>query len=272
MAVVNGYQASQYTGHVTTPTGNITPIPYEIGVTAGLVPGHSKVAGLGYSPSVSSSISDIWAGSSGSTTYPFLTSASTLQIVSDSASDAAAGTGARTVTLTLLDINFNQYTVTVTMNGTTPVTVPGGQYFRVNQMIVATAGSTLQNVGNISLQTSGGATTIGYILAATGVAQSSVYTAPAGSTLYLTKIAISIDEPLSGNYVSIGAMVQTPNALLIQRFQISVSDIASFELDVPLPVVVQSGQDFFLRSLIASGTSPVTAIWQGVQVVNSVLS
>src|SRR5574343_290447 len=61
----------------------------------------------------------------------WLTTLTTMTISSSSASDAAAGTGARTVTITGLDSNFNQVSSTVTLNGTTAVTIPV-QLRRVN--------------------------------------------------------------------------------------------------------------------------------------------
>lgn len=74
-------------------------------VAYGQVPGYRRVTALGNNPDVDSGTvpEDIWAGGGA---YPWMTGATALEIVSSSANDAAAGTGARTVTINGLDINY----------------------------------------------------------------------------------------------------------------------------------------------------------------------
>lgn len=124
--------------------------------------------------------------------YTFLSSAQSLEILSDSAQDAAAGTGARTIRLELLDANYDTVIVTVSLNGTTPVAVIGS-YLRVNDMrITGAVGSNETNVGNVTLRVSGGGTTQSYMLAGKGRAQQAIYTVPAGRTAFIfhTKVGV----------------------------------------------------------------------------------
>lgn len=126
-------------------------------------------------------------------TYTFLSSEQTLEVVSDSAQDAAAGTGARTVRVDLLDASYAPFSVNVSMNGTTPVAVSGGTYLRVNDMrITGVVGSSDSNVGNITLRVAGGGQTISYMLAGKGRSQQAVYTVPAGRTAYATHTKVNI--------------------------------------------------------------------------------
>jgi len=262
--------------YVTTPTGVQTSIPYEIGVAAGLVPGHTRIAGLGFNPSVTTSGNqDIWSGGG---LYPFQTTAQTLEIVSASANDTAAGTGARTVSMILLDANFNPVSVTVTLNGTTPVTISDGPYIRVNLMQVATAGSGQTNAGNITLRVAGAGATQGVILAGATIAQSSIFTVPAGFTMFVTKFVYNIvDNAATANYVTIATVINqqptgNPAALLAtQRFVITQQAQVPFELSAPFPIIVAEKQDLILRKTAINTTLPITAMWQGVICNNKVL-
>lgn len=124
--------------------------------------------------------------------YTFLASAQSLEVVSDSLQDAAAGTGARSVRLDLLDANYLPVSVTVNLNGTTPVAVTG-TYIRGNDVrITGTVGSGETNAGNITLRVAGGGTVVSYMLAGKGRSQQAIYTVPAGRTAFAfhTKLGI----------------------------------------------------------------------------------
>ena len=59
----------------------------------GAVPGYTRVALLGHNPDIpAATAEDVWEGGGN---YPLLAAASQLEVVSTSASDATAGTGAR---------------------------------------------------------------------------------------------------------------------------------------------------------------------------------
>lgn len=108
----------------------------------------------GRNAAISNSAETVWGPGS---TYARLSTAVAFEAVSDSANDAAAGTGARTITVGLIDGNYDQSEVTVTLNGATPVAITG-TFLAVNYAHVATAGSGLTNAGNIDIRAvSGGA-------------------------------------------------------------------------------------------------------------------
>lgn len=88
-------------------------------------------------------------------TINWTTAAGATTLVSASANDAAAGTGARTVLVTGLDANRDIISETVTLNGVTPVNLTNN-FFRVNSMTVVTAGSTGYNEGALTLQINDG--------------------------------------------------------------------------------------------------------------------
>jgi len=261
---------------ITTPSGVQTALPYEIGVSAGLVQGHTRIAGLGFNPSVTTSGNqDIWSGGG---LYPFQTSAQSLEVLSASANDTAAGTGARTISLTLLDSNYNVVNQTVTLNGTSVVSVPGGPYLRVNLAQVMTAGSGQTNAGNITVRVASAGATQSVILAGASIAQSSVFTVPAGYTLYVTKfVYIIVDNAASNDFVTIATIINTPagnpaNFLSTQRFVITQQAQVPFELSAPFPIIVTEKQDLVLRKTNINATLPITALWQGVIIQNSALA
>jgi hypothetical protein len=87
------------------------------------------------------------------------TTGQTLYIVSTSANDAAAGTGARTVRTVYLDANGLQQVRTDTLNGTTPVSLGTGFSF-IQWMEVASTGSSEVSAGNLSVTSTNGAATV----------------------------------------------------------------------------------------------------------------
>lgn len=100
------------------------------------------------------------------TTYTEQTTNAQRSIVSSSANDTAAGTGARQVTITYLDASGNgPYTETVTLNGTTAVNTTNTNICYIEKMESTSVGSGGINAGIISLKsaTAGGGTTIGTI-------------------------------------------------------------------------------------------------------------
>jgi hypothetical protein len=87
------------------------------------------------------------------------TTGQTLYLVSTSASDAAAGVGARTVRTVYLDTNGLQQVRTDTLNGTTPVNIGSGYSF-IQWMEVASVGTSEVSVGNLSISSTNGAATV----------------------------------------------------------------------------------------------------------------
>lgn len=102
------------------------------------------------------------------TTYVEQTTQAQRSIVSSSASDSSAGTGARQVKITYYDATCTgPFYETVTMNGTTAVNTVATDICFIERMDVVSVGSNSYNVGTLSLYTGTGAT--GTIFATIGV-------------------------------------------------------------------------------------------------------
>jgi len=127
-------------------------------------------------------------------TYAWPAAATKMDLVSSDAADkgtVTAGTGARTVILCYLDAAGLEKHEEIILAGATPVTT-AGTVWRVNDMRVATTGSNLKPVGNLTLSEVGGTTNVyGYIRAGYNRMRQCVYTVPTGKELYITSITVS---------------------------------------------------------------------------------
>jgi hypothetical protein len=184
---------------------NMTDTEWLIKVAAGEVSGYSSINKFGHNPTVETGTDpeDVWQGGG---IYGFVpTESVTCDIKSDDTDDAAAGTGARTVIVYGLDTNWLEVNETVTLNGTTEVALQN-EYVRLYRAVVLTAGSQMENDGNITVQSSEGAggindNTVGiYIAAEDGQSQQAWYTIPAGKTGYFMKGYVGVSD--GGNAAS----------------------------------------------------------------------
>ena len=162
---------------------------WELNVSRDKVRGAYHIIKFGENLDVDGSMETIWDGGG---LYTYLTSAGVLTVTSTDGDDAAAGTGARTVTVEGIDANYNQVSETLTVGGG----AGSVEFFRVFRAFVATSGSSGTNEGTISIAQ--GATTLAQIRSvgsptSTGLGQTfmSLYTVPAGYTGYIYQFNIS---------------------------------------------------------------------------------
>ena len=150
--------------------------PFDLQVSRNQIAGHQTLSLFGYQAAVGNTSIPVWENA---TAYTYITSASTLTLVSTSASD---NTSAK-VFISGLDSNFSIISETLALNGTTGVTTVNS-YFRINSMVLVSPGtSQVTNVGTITLKQS--SNTVSQINPGIGKSQTTVYTVPAGYTFYL---------------------------------------------------------------------------------------
>lgn len=162
-------------------------------VARGQVVGHRVLTRSGVNPDIDTgAVESLWDFGG---LYVFPPSASVMTVSSSSASDTAAGTGARTVLVTGLDANYAEIQEIVTLNGTTAVNTVNA-YLRCHGMTVLTTGSGATAAGNIHMGT--GVVTAGvpavvyaFILLGWNTSQTVAYTVPAGYTAYLVDLVVS---------------------------------------------------------------------------------
>jgi hypothetical protein len=176
--------------------------PFELQVARGQVGGHSVVTVSGYN----SDVDTAWEMITPIGDLSFPATALQMTVSSSSASDTAAGTGARTVLISGLDANYAVITETVTMNGQTAVTTTNS-FLRINNMLVTTAGTGLANAGTIYIGSgtvTSGVPAVIYNVIAVGYnnATSSQYTIPAGYTGYLVIARISLAQDTGASLIT----------------------------------------------------------------------
>lgn len=109
----------------------------------GNIPGRTTGAVSGQHDAIGTSFVDMWMNTS-NLVYP--TAAESWEIVSSSANDTSAGSGARTITVHTLTDGYVEQSQTVTMNGTTPVALTGTHFRKgLLGMFVASAGGVDQD-------------------------------------------------------------------------------------------------------------------------------
>lgn len=125
-------------------------------------------------------------------TFNLPSTAAAVSVVSSSAQDGPAGTGARTIEVEGLDENYVEQVATITMAGTGAATTGSTTFIRVFRMRVLTTGSNETNVGNITASVGGD--DVAQISADNGQTLMSVYTVPANKVAYLIKFQASISK------------------------------------------------------------------------------
>jgi hypothetical protein len=128
-----------------------TVIDFDTAVLLGRIPGAISGRAQGYVSTSGTSNVAVRA-----TTYTPQGTNAQRSIVSTSANDTSAGTGARTITINYLDTSFVLHAETVTLNGTTPVNTVGTNIAYIESLVVATVGSGQVNAGTINLLTATG--------------------------------------------------------------------------------------------------------------------
>lgn len=242
-------------------------------VAKGKVPGHSVMRKFGDNSDVGTSYENIWPlGNSPAVLWR--TSSAALSVASTSASDAAAGVGARSVEVSGIDGNGAAATVTAILSGTTPVSC--GTWRRVNRIRVASAGTSNANVGNIYVGSGAFAAGVpalidSYMEAGDGSTLQLFYTVPDGYTLFVymlnyfcdaskgwdINVKVRMDGGNFGNVVYIG-----------QRSHLYQAG-ESYNYNVPIRV--EAMDDFWVEAKCDIGSSHFAAEVIGVLVDNNYL-
>lgn len=209
----------------------------------------------GYNADVDIGTEDIWTGGGA---YPFPAAAAATTIVSSSANDTAAGTGARTCRVVGLDANFKLVSEVVTLNGTTPVALVG-VFFRILHAYVLTAGSGTTNAGAVDVKHT--ATVIATIVASQGRTQMAIFCAPAIPAAWCIKKFSACATNAVAGAVRINLWTRKTGAVWQIRAVTSVygttNNSVIFELASPIPL--EAGEDVRLEATSTADNTAVAA-------------
>lgn len=217
---------------------------------------------------------DVWTNGG---LYPWMTGLTSLEIVSvgaNAANDTSAGTGARSITVSGLDLALAEISETVSTNGTTPVAL-AAQFYRINSINISAAGSGGRNAGEIRLRDTGGGTTRAIIPVATvpdltpAVDKGTQYTVPAGHSLLIYDIDLQINSSAGGGTRGADIMfyfrANSATAPIRLPRTLSATDASAKSLDPKTRILVNAGMDFQLRTSYTSNAGMIiSASWEGL--------
>jgi hypothetical protein len=241
--------------------------PFDLQVARGQVDGHSAVVVSGFNATVGTTYETVWSESS---VYAYPASAVAVKISSSDANDTAAGTGARTVTVSGLDGSYNQINETVSLNGQTAVTTTA-TFLRVFHINVVTAGSGGAAAGNIyagvGTVTTGKPATVYGVYTADGGATACIYTVPAGYTGYIFDFLTSCGVTTANAYANIGLYGRPLGGVFDNVIQGRCANGSTFSLPFNYPLVFTEKSDIEVRTS-ATSSSNVTANFSIVIIKN----
>ena len=168
---------------------------YLYAVAEGHIANHEVWSKSGVNLALSASEEDMWSVGD---TYVYPAAAQQMEVVSSSTDDAAAGTGARTVTIRYLTAAFAEKSETVTLDGTTPVATTNTDIYRIQSFRIATAGTGGAAAGNIDIRNLADTPIYSRIAIGEARAKDIVYTVPANKVLYITEATFSVGASTSG--------------------------------------------------------------------------
>lgn len=235
-----------------------------VDVGFGLLGSARRVTALGHNPDVDTATTpeDIWTGGG---LYPWLAAATALEVVSDNAADAAAGTGARTARVDGLDANYAEVSQTVTLNGTTPVAL-ATPLLRVNGALIMSAGSGKTNAGSLSVRDAGAGTVRSIVPAGYGITRQSVFTVPAGWTLQVVSMLFCFNRASAGaRFATFATYVQSSAGFFRMPLELTIGDEPPYRHDGLPGILVAEKTDFCLRcNFVSNNDSDISAGWLGV--------
>jgi hypothetical protein len=242
--------------------------PFYLQVARDQISWHKTAYVSGYNGDVDTAVETIWP-SGGVLTLP--SAAAVLTVSSGSASDAAAGTGARTVFISGLNASYNEISETVILNGQTAVNTVNS-YLRIQSAYVATAGSGLTAVGIIyigtgSVTTGVPATIYSSIAIGDNATQVGSWTVPAGYTAYITSGGASTGDAAATTHVSVSLVVNgTSGVARVLATVVLSNSVASF--DCILPIAVPEKTTIETRAIGSAVNNHVAAYFQIVYILN----
>lgn len=229
--------------------------PFELQVGRGQIAGHQSVFLFGYGTAIpNTGFIAAWENNSA---YAFPASAVAMTVVSTSASDTATQ-----IIVVGLDANYNVLRETITLTGTTGV-VTTGLFLRVNQLDVVPG--TSNPVGTITAKNN--SITYGQIAIGTGQSNMSIFTVPAGYTLYGNHVgAWSSTSVTSGVYATFRALASAPAGT---QFVVSQAPfLNTFEFAATFPLTFAEKTDIQFQFKSSGAGLAIGTIFEGILIKN----
>jgi len=215
-------------------------------ISRGRVLNTSTIHGFGSHTTVTTSLTTVWAPGG---IYVYPASALVMSVVSTNVNDTVAGTGLRSLLIEGLDINRARITEVVVLNGTTPVNTVQG-FFRINQVLGTSAGSTGANVGDITITNT--AVTYAFIAATEGRSQMGLWSLQATQAAYATGINFST---ATGKSMEVQTWLRPPSGVWYKVGSTYIN-AAAFQVVLDPPTKVPRGSDIEFRAIATAASTP----------------
>jgi hypothetical protein len=262
-------------GFIFTKMGSLVSIGfYSTAITAKV----RRVTALGNNPDIDQGTvpETIWPGGG---LYPWKTSAGALEVVSTSAQDSPSGTGSGSISLIMLDGDYNETVVPVTLNGTTAVAI-SGTWLRINSGVTITKGSGAAavgavNAGDIIIRDAGAGTTRAIIQATKGILRQAIFTVPAGYTLQIISQYLAFNRGTGGGttrYLTVTGYIQTPTGVTRRPLDLSCNG-ESYRHDGIPGITLPEKTDFAMEVLsVSADNSDITGAFLGILMKNDLVA
>ena len=228
--------------------------PFNLHVARGYVQQHIPFFKFGYNAAVSSANETIWDGGG---IYSYPTSAAPLGVVATTTTDIGSQ-----ITVVGLDANYNEVSNIVTLNATTTVTT-SASYLRVYRAYVS---NNVAPVNNVNITHSG--TKVAQITAGENQTLMSVYTVPAGYTLYIGRGTISTATE-GTNQIVTGRLVARFFGGVFRTQALVTLNNQFVEFDWETPLVIPEKTDIEARAIVSkSQDNAVATTFEGILIKN----
>lgn len=205
-----------------------------------LVIGAEKVPGIRYA-NLSGCNKDIDTASlpetmwPGSNLYPWPTAQFQAYVVSTSSNDTSpSGSGARTVLVAGLTINYAKRVEIFTLTGTAPVASAYNDWYRINSAIVLTAAPNSTNVGTINITQGSGGTILGIIDPGMGLTQQGTYTSDENSNATLLGGSVEMLKAAGATEMQIALFFRVDGGPWFDGINTSIQTTGSSAFDTKL--------------------------------------
>lgn len=229
---------------------------FNLQVSRGMVPGHTRFYKFGYNPAVGTTdetICDLGGQ------YSYLTTATTLTVASSNTDDTDEGI---LVYVEGLDSDYKVQYEYVTLGATGSATTTKS-YLRVYRGYVA--GSTAVD-GNITVNAN--SNTYLYISARDQQSMVAVYTVPAGHTLAMDLFSGSTGTTATTNYVTLRTRIRPFGGVFRTGHQWTVQG-NQFQYNFLRPFILPEKTDIEVRAQSSTGDQEVSSMFEGILFKNN---
>lgn len=230
-----------------------TSEPFELQVARGQIPGHLVLGIYAYNPAFRNIEETVWEGNG---IYSYPTEATQMSVSSTVDTDIS------TVTIWGLDADYNFIEETVVVTGRTPLTTTQS-FLRINYVFVTQDSPDGQiYIGTGTVAAGVPAEIYGYVNG-DNVSLTSVYTVPAGYTLYLSRGTLSVASDPAATIN--GRLMIRPYGQVFRTATIINAINAYLEFNWNFPIRVPEKTDLEARvRCLKNQTNSATASFEGV--------